>query len=196
MLVYIAGPMRGKKYFNFSAFDAAKVDLANMGHEPVSPADLDRAAGFDPMLMPEDSDWSNLEKCNFALHDAINRDIEAMKACGAIYMLRGWESSFGAKAEKALAEWMGLRVMYQEPEDVLEEALRITKGDRNVSYGSPVDDFARTAAMWTAIKGVQFEAKDVALFMIAVKLSREAHCSKRDNAIDIAGYARCLSLCQ
>lgn len=82
-----------------------------------------------------------------------------------------------------------------EQEDVLQEALRITSGDRQNQYGPPNEDFARTAKMWTALKGVEFEARDVALFLICLKLSRETHQRKRDNAVDIAGYARCLHLC-
>ena len=38
-----------------------------------------------------------------------------------------------------------------DTEDVLEEALRITSGDRNASYGPPDQDFQRTAAMWSAM---------------------------------------------
>lgn len=82
-----------------------------------------------------------------------------------------------------------------EPEDVLEEALRVTKGDRQADYGPPDQDFQRTAKIWSALKGVHFEAREVALFMIALKLSRETHQRKRDNWVDIAGYARCGSLC-
>lgn len=82
-----------------------------------------------------------------------------------------------------------------EQEDVLQEALRITSGDRQNQYGPPNEDFARTAKMWTALKGVEFEARDVALFLICLKMSRETHQRKRDNAVDIAGYARCLHLC-
>jgi hypothetical protein len=187
--IYIAGPMRGKPFFNFPAFDAAKADLESKGFEVISPADLDRATGFDPY------DWTNIES-DFSLMDAIDRDVAALKKCDTIYMLRGWESSKGAKAEKAVAEWIGLGVLYQEEEDILEEALRITKGDRNASYGPPDQDFQRTAKMWSAIKGVEFEAREVALFMIALKLSRETHQRKRDNFVDIAGYARCGSLCR
>ena len=50
--------------------------------------------------------------------------------------------------------------------------------------------------MWSAIKGVPFEAREVAMFMVALKLSRETHQRKRDNWVDIAGYARCGSLCR
>lgn len=194
--VYIAGPMRGKPFFNFPAFDEAKEVLEVKGFAVISPADLDRQIGFDPELLGSDYDWNDLNKCEFSLMDAIDRDVAALKKCQAIYMLDGWESSKGAKAEKALAEWMGLSVLYQGEEDILEEALRITKGDRNASYGPPDQDFQRTAQMWSAIKGVPFEAREVALFMVALKLSRETHQRKRDNWVDIAGYARCGSMCK
>jgi hypothetical protein len=80
-------------------------------------------------------------------------------------------------------------------EDVLEEALRITSGDRNASYGPPDQDFQRTASLWSALKGIPFTAREVAMFMILLKLSRETHQKKRDNSVDIAGYARCLDIC-
>lgn len=193
--IYIAGPMRGKKYFNFPAFDEARDLLQSEGYNVISPADMDREAGFDPLVLGEDYDWNDLTKCDFSLSDAIDRDLEALRRCDAIYLLQGWQRSRGATAEKALAEWIGLHVFYQQEEDILLEALRITKGERNAQYGPPEQDFTRTAAMWTALKGVEFEAREVAMFMIALKLSRETHQRKRDNAVDIAGYARCLDIC-
>lgn len=80
-------------------------------------------------------------------------------------------------------------------EDILEEALRITSGDRQAQYGPPDQDFQRTAKMWSALKGVEFTAKEVAMFIICLKLSRQTHQDKRDNWVDVAGYARCGSLC-
>ncbi|MHB1846903.1 MAG: DUF4406 domain-containing protein, partial [Deltaproteobacteria bacterium] len=40
----MAGPMRGLPDYNFSAFDAARDFLAGLGHDVVSPADIDRLA--------------------------------------------------------------------------------------------------------------------------------------------------------
>ena len=82
------------------------------------------------------------------------------------------------------------------PECILAEAARVTTGDRQAQYGPPDQDFQRIAQMWSAIKGVPFEAREVALFMILVKVSRETHQRKRDNWVDIAGYARCGSICR
>jgi hypothetical protein len=86
-------------------------------------------------------------------------------------------------------------------EDILAEASRITRGSRQSQYGPPDQDFRRTAGMWSALfisklkDGVTFEPRDVALAMILLKTSRETHQRKRDNWVDIAGYASCGSRC-
>lgn len=88
-----------------------------------------------------------------------------------------------------------------DDEDILDTAARITRGDRNASYGPPDQDFRRTAGMWSALfgaklqEGVTFEPRDVAMAMILLKCSRESHQRKLDNWVDIAGYARCGSKC-
>jgi hypothetical protein len=66
------------------------------------------------------------------------------------------------------------------------------EGDRNNAYGPPTQDFARTAALWSAWKGVPFQAHEVAVFLILLKQSRLAwQPEKRDNWTDTAGYAGC-----
>jgi hypothetical protein len=77
-------------------------------------------------------------------------------------------------------------------ENVLEEALRITnaEGDRRQDYGSPLDDAARVAHIVSAITGATMRPEQVPLMMIAVKLSRQINRPKRDNLVDIAGWAR------
>jgi hypothetical protein len=90
---------------------------------------------------------------------------------------------------------------HKDDEDILAEAFRITRGSRQASYGPPDQDFRRTAGMWSALfgsklkDGVTFESRDVALAMILLKTSRETHQRKRDNWVDIAGYASCGSQC-
>ena len=86
-------------------------------------------------------------------------------------------------------------------EDILDIASRITRGDRQSSYGPPDQDFRRTADMWSALfrdlmkDGVAFEPFHVAQAMILLKMSRQLHQRKRDNWIDTAGYARCGAIC-
>jgi Domain of unknown function (DUF6378) len=74
-------------------------------------------------------------------------------------------------------------------ETILEEAQRLVYGDRNNDYGHPYHDMSRTAKIWSAILGVEVEPLQVAMCMIGVKLSRQVNKSKRDNMVDIAGYA-------
>lgn len=111
---YIAGPMRGYKWFNHPAFDSAKEEVERMGFIPVSPADIDRSFGFDPFSLGEDYDWNDIKSCGIDLSEVIDRDLEVLKSCSVIYMLRGWESSKGSVAEKAVAEWRGLVILYQD----------------------------------------------------------------------------------
>jgi hypothetical protein len=192
--IYVAGPMRNRKFYNFPAFDKARDTLIEKGWKVISPADIDRENGFD-----ETKDVFTEEM----LPKVAMRDVEAIiNHCDAIYMLSGWAESRGARAEKALAEWMGCEVLYEEPEAILDEAKRLVCGDRQASYGPPDQDFQRTAKMWEALLGVYIKngvlvipPKAVAMCMIALKLSRETHMKKRDNAVDIAGYAHCLDVC-
>ena len=74
-------------------------------------------------------------------------------------------------------------------ETILEEAQRLVHGDRQSAYGHPLDDFTRTAAIWSAILEVPVTAEQVGLCMIGVKISRQCNAPRRDNMTDAAGYA-------
>ena len=199
--IYIAGPMRGYELYNFPAFDTAEEILTDQGYDVVNPANFDRDAGNEPTNLPADHDWTKAPE-GFDLGETAISDVSAIVNCDAIYMLDGWHDSRGAKAEKAVAEWLGKEVLYETvEEDVLEEALRITSGDRQASYGPPDQDFKRTADLVNALfadylrDGKSFKPVDVASLMVLLKLSRQRHQGKRDNWVDIAGYARCGQIC-
>jgi hypothetical protein len=108
MRTYLAGPMRGHFLMNFPAFDAAAADLRASGIDVISPADLDRAAGFDPTNLPKDWDWSRLPEG--MLREVAERDLAAVLICDSIHLLPGWQESKGARAERAVAEWLGLGI--------------------------------------------------------------------------------------
>jgi hypothetical protein len=85
-------------------------------------------------------------------------------------------------------------------ESVLEEAARIVAGDRAEAYGSPADHFARVGRAWSAILEAHcgypvddLPPRIVGLMMISFKVDREANRSRRDNLVDIAGYAECVA---
>lgn len=87
-----------------------------------------------------------------------------------------------------------------KPETICEEANRLTHGDRQSQYGHPLDDFSRTAELWTTLlkdrllPGTAILSDDVARLMIALKLSRDVNKAKRDTVVDIAGYAQTLQM--
>ncbi|HUU93151.1 MAG TPA: DUF6378 domain-containing protein [Phycisphaerae bacterium] len=82
-----------------------------------------------------------------------------------------------------------------EGETILQEAQRLVYGERNADYGHPADDFAKTAKIWTGIllpklqAGVEISPQEVGFCMCGVKLSREVENHRRDNLVDLAGYA-------
>jgi hypothetical protein len=79
-------------------------------------------------------------------------------------------------------------------DSVLIEANKLVHGPRQANYGHPLDDFTKTAKMWSAILGIEVKPEQIALCMICVKISRETNEHKRDNLVDIGGYAETLFL--
>lgn len=77
--------------------------------------------------------------------------------------------------------------------EALREAAKIIDGDRNNQYGSPEDNFDRTAKIWSVILDHNVTAEDVAMMMVGLKMARFAAKSgfQGDTWIDIAGYAGC-----
>lgn len=80
---------------------------------------------------------------------------------------------------------------------LLAEAARITHGDRNLSYGSPTQNFTDIASVWNVqfrhklSEGQSFVPADIARAMVGMKLVRMIAADKFDNWLDIAGYAGC-----
>lgn len=82
-----------------------------------------------------------------------------------------------------------------ERKTILQEAQELVHGDRNAQYGHPIDDMTRTAKMVTAMLAhkllAPLTAEDIAYIQCCVKLSRQMNKPKRDNMVDLAGYAEC-----
>jgi len=213
--VYLAGPMRGYPRYNFDAFDNAAAVWRAEGHDVFSPAERDRAMGFDPSGPIPDG----------FLRQALAADLAEVCKADIVAVLPGWERSKGARLELGVALQLDppppiydaetmheLRrgfvadvlaspiEQYDCNTSILDEAKRITSGARNMDYGHPREDFTRTARLWTALLQHKLKpieailADDIAMCMIALKLSRQVHSHKRDNLVDIAGYTRTLAI--
>jgi len=200
--IYISGPMTGMPEHNFPAFHAVADRLRKAGWSVVNPAENFKG------------------RTDLPREAYMRMDVALMATCNAIAMLPMWRESRGARVEYLLAREMGMElldaqtlqpladapaaaVMLSVPagkppaaESILDEAKRITGGERRTDYGHPADDFAHTAMMWNGIlagklrEGTEITAMDIPLCMIAIKLARQSHRHKRDNLVDIAGYAR------
>lgn len=110
--VYLAGPMRGKPFFNFPAFDRAAERLRQAGFDVFSPAENDR------LLFPHEA-WNNPtgdEKealaHGFNLRVAFCFDVIALINSDAIALLPGWNFSKGATLEYRIAKYLGLEVLF------------------------------------------------------------------------------------
>lgn len=70
-----------------------------------------------------------------------------------------------------------------------ETAAEIVKGPRRKSYGDAQKSFARIARSWSDIVGFEIPPRKVALMMVSLKVLRDSNRPKRDNLVDICGYA-------
>lgn len=197
MKLYLAGPMSGYPLYNFPAFIAGKAKLEAWGHTVISPVDIDHEVwqrlhgrDFDPAT--DTCDWGSPE-----LPEMMRGNLAAICSAEGVAFLPGWERSKGANFEKSVAEVLGLALLDAtcglplSEESPLAEGDRLVSGDRQQSYGHPIEDFTRTGRMWGAILGVpDIDPAKVGLCMAALKISREVHKPKRDNLTDLAGYAK------
>jgi|GEM_PF-3298331 len=140
--VYVAGRMRGLPYYNFPAFDEARDRLAGLGLTPLSPADMDRAAGFDPFEMFDEhlvslaadggpSCWATVPP-SFDLAAAIARDNAAIDDpdTAAVYVIHeGISESAGGMPEIERGMKRGLVILYDTMSD----------GDILRALGMPVE---------------------------------------------------------
>lgn len=119
MKLYIAGPMRGKPFFNFPEFDKAAVALRAAGHEVFNPADRDRSAHGDIASSNITGDEVEVEaKHGFNLREALAADMKFIcEEADGIALLPGWELSKGALAERAVAIALNLKVFLIYPQD-------------------------------------------------------------------------------
>ena len=116
MRIYVSGKMTGVPDHNRTAFDAAAKRLREQGHFVINPHDLTPIFGTAEEIteafvaaytineyMPE----ARLARA------VMSADLAAVRSCDAIYLLRGWETSRGAKRELAEAIAHGLTIMQE-----------------------------------------------------------------------------------
>ena len=98
MRLYLAGPMRHLPEFNFPAFRSAAKLLRAVGYEVFSPAEK----GLEKDVEAQQESLAFRRKV-FALDTAW-----ICKHADGVAVLTGWNDSYGAAAEVALAKAIGL----------------------------------------------------------------------------------------
>lgn len=100
--IYIAGPIRGMAKHNYEAFHAAYKRLLEHGWQPIDPFDITNAFGVPP---------TEVESNPRLLRAVMDAELSAIPHLDAIYLLRGWERSQGARAELAVALAHGKQIL-------------------------------------------------------------------------------------
>jgi hypothetical protein len=76
----------------------------------------------------------------------------------------------------------------------LLEAENLINGIRQGAYDKPERNFERISIIASVLVGKQLSAIDCIKVLMATKLAREAFKHKRDNIVDLAGYAEILDM--
>ena len=193
--IYISGPMSGIENSNFDAFNEFEKK-------------------FDPEMVKFENPAKPGHIEGYEWKDYLKMALTMMLECDTVVLLEGWQNSKGCLLELHVAKSLDMRIfkvtmedeysVFLKPiesddydvEDVLLEANNLVYGSRQASYSHPMEDYTRTSALWNVILADKLKedlvAEDAVMCMIMVKASRQVHKHKRDNLVDMAGYAQCL----
>ena len=90
---YIAGKITGTNDFK-ERFAKAEQEVARMGLWPINPVALPHN---------HNKEWNSyMKEC-----------IAALMGCEAIYMLKGWLHSDGARLERSIADSLGMEIFFE-----------------------------------------------------------------------------------
>lgn len=99
IIVYLSGKMTGLEESEYKEnFRNAEMFYRACGYEVVNPCSL--------------SEIVLKRKPNATYEDFLREDFKAISGCTHIALLEGWESSPGARRERAEAERLGLEIMF------------------------------------------------------------------------------------
>ena len=96
--IYISGKITDIEKEAPALFKQAECALKEKGYDTVNPITLNH---------DHDKSWQNF----------MREDVKAMLDCDSIYMMSNWVNSKGAKIEREIAIYLGLKVIYEEPYD-------------------------------------------------------------------------------
>lgn len=115
--IYVAGPMRGIPAFNYPKFNEAESFLATVGWQVFNPAKIGERFGTPEQINADPA----------LLAQLLKTELDVVRSCHAIFLLRGWEKSAGAKQELAEAIKAGAEVyLADDREQIVGDYIRST----------------------------------------------------------------------
>lgn len=129
MRIYISGKMTGCPDLNRPAFDAAERRLTESGHFVINPHRISGLFGTAEELAKSFAIHYDLPGARVGLHfpdlvhgqdlahAVMDADLAAVRSCDAIYLLKGWKTSRGARRELAEALKYGLEIFEEGDEE-------------------------------------------------------------------------------
>ena len=81
----------------------------------------------------------------------------------------------------------------EREKSILSEAEEIVNGSRHSDYGDAKESFSRVATIASVMTGKELAPEDCCAVLMAVKLVRESFKHKRDNLVDMCGYAELMN---
>ena len=157
-------------------------------------SDYDRINAEDPI--DKDSFYApaagemDLLKCQFGHHDGTHDDGCVVTTMDAPEFVAPVEADKKANA----MTWKDGMFSSKRRPSILEEAGKLVDGDRQNTYGHPKDNYRKLAQVWSVVLDRKTTPEEVILCHLLIKIVREAYAPKRDNLVDIAGYARVMEM--
>ena len=76
---------------------------------------------------------------------------------------------------------------------ILSEAEEIVNGSRHSDYGDARESFSSVATIASVMTRKELDPEDCCAVLMAVKLVRESFAHRRDNLVDLCGYAELMN---
>ena len=115
------------------------------------------------------------------------------KNCRDLLDIRGKCGSF-EREDKCYVLFIEFKDIVEEnKQSILSEAEEIVNGSRHSDYGNARESFGRIATIASVMTGKELSPEDCCAVLMAVKLVRESFAHKRDNLVDLCGYAHIMN---
>ena len=115
------------------------------------------------------------------------------KNCRDLLDIRGKCGSF-EREDKCYVSFIEFKDIVEEnKQSILSEAEEIVNGIRHSDYGDARESFGRVATIASVMTGKELAPEDCCAVLMAVKLVRESFNHKRDNLVDLCGYAELMN---